>query len=129
MRSLLTSFFVFCFCANSLAVPVALSVQNEIDLLMAQLQTSGCEFSRNGSWYTGIDAKRHLLQKLNYLKNESTVKSTEQFIDLTASASSVSGKPYMVRCGGAGLVESQKWFLSQLKNIRAFTQPAASSPK
>ena len=115
--------------SHALTAPISTPVRAEIDELMSVLQDSGCEFNRNGSWYTGADAKKHLLQKLDYLKDKVTVKNTEQFIDMAASASSMSGKPYLVRCAGAAPVESQKWLLLQLKAIRARAASDPSSPK
>ncbi|MDR5753038.1 MULTISPECIES: DUF5329 family protein [unclassified Caballeronia] len=56
-------------------------------------------FNRNGTWYSGMEAKAHLLAKLHYLENRTTLTSTEQFIELAARKSSVSGKPYLVQCG------------------------------
>lgn len=89
---------------------------------MAKLQASGCEFSRNGSWYSGSEARDHLLRKLEYLEGKGTIQSAEQFIELAASRSSSSGKAYQVQCGGQPAVESKVWLTEQLAAIRV---PAA----
>src|SRR5689334_3753235 len=73
-------------------------VRAEIDTLLSRLEQSGCEFYRNGSWYAATEAKTHLQRKL---KAAGAAGSTEQFIDALASKSSMSGKPYLVRCGDA----------------------------
>jgi hypothetical protein len=31
---------------------------------MSRLEVAGCEFNRNGKWYSGANAKFHLLRKL-----------------------------------------------------------------
>ena len=36
---------------------------------MSRLEASGCEFNRNGSWYTPTEAKSHLLRELKYLED------------------------------------------------------------
>lgn len=101
------------------AAPLPAPARTEVDALLARLQASGCQFNRNGSWYSGADAKSHLLRKLEYLEKKDLVKSAEQFIELGASASSSSGKPYLVRCGTAAPVESKAWLGAELKAIRA----------
>src|SRR5574343_1047737 len=101
------------------AVPTAAPVRAEIDLLLSKLQASGCEFNRNGSWYSGAEAKVHLLRKLEYIEGKSAVQSTEQFIELAAAKSSSSGRPYQVKCGAESPVESQVWLAKQLVVIRA----------
>ena len=118
LRTLFTLLSSLSLLSSAMAASLEPSVQGEIDKLIWRLHASGCEFNRNGSWYTGEDAAKHLLTKLEYLKGKTTVKSTEQFIELAASNSSVSGKPYLVRCAGAAPVESQTWLLRQLKVIR-----------
>ena len=90
----------------------------EVDGLLARLQSSACEFNRNGSWHSAAEAKTHLLRKLGYLEDKNLVKTTEQFIELGASKSSASGKPYLVRCPNAAAVPSGDWLLQQLKALR-----------
>ncbi len=90
----------------------------ETETLLQALQESGCQFNRNGSWYSGSEAKAHLLKKLEYLEGKGMVKSTEDFINLGASTSSASGKAYLVRCGQAPAVESKAWLLNQLAALR-----------
>lgn len=111
------------------AAPVAPPVRAEIDALLSTFQTSGCEFNRNGSWHTASEAKAHLLRKLEYLEGNNAVQSTEQFIELGASTSSLSGQPYLVKCGNTAPVESKKWLSTQLKAIRSSGRAAASNPK
>jgi len=103
----------------SLAAPTPAPVRAEIDVLLARLQRSGCQFSRNGTWHDGPKAKEHLLNKLKYIERKGTVQSTEQFIELAGSASSSSGKAYEVKCGGAAPVQSQKWLTDELAKLRS----------
>lgn len=101
------------------AAPTSEPVRAEIDSLLSKLQSSGCEFNRNGSWYSGAEAKDHLLRKLEFIERKSTVQSTEQFIELAAAKSSSSGKPYQVKCGAEAAVDSQLWLSKQLAVLRA----------
>ncbi len=120
---LLTLYFTH----SSSAAPLAAPARAEIDALMVKLQESRCEFSRNGLWYTAAEAKSHLLRKLEYLEGRGEVQSTEQFIDLAASKSSLSGQPYRVKCGAAESLESGAWLYGELKRVRAPARAAATS--
>ncbi|MDR2240437.1 MAG: DUF5329 domain-containing protein [Zoogloeaceae bacterium] len=115
----LTAAFIFWWCMAAGAAPAAAPVRAEIDALLNKLQTSGCQFNRNGAWHSGSEARDHLLGKLEYIERKGTVGSAEQFIELAASRSSFSGKAYQVKCGDAAPVESRQWLSEQLKIIRS----------
>jgi Family of unknown function (DUF5329) len=100
------------------AAPAPPPVRAEIETMLKALRNSGCQFNRNGSWYTGAEAQSHLSKKFEYLEGKSLVNSAEDFISLGASTSSSSGKPYLVRCGSSQPVESKVWLQEQLKTIR-----------
>jgi hypothetical protein len=105
--------------ATGNAAPLSPVAKAEIDGLMQRLEASGCEFNRNCTWHTAAEAKSHLLTKLKNLEDRGSVQTTEQFIELAASSSSMSGQPYLVRCGGGASVQSRPWLLSQLQVMRA----------
>ncbi len=109
------------------AAPLSPAARAEIDALMSKLEASGCEFNRNGNWYSGTEAKSHLLRKLKYLEDKGMVQSTEQFIELAASASSMTGQPYLVRCGNGIPIQSGTWLLSQVRAMRS-AAPAMRAP-
>lgn len=109
------------------AAPLPAPARAEVDALLTRLQTSGCEFNRNGSWYAGAEAKAHLLKKLDYLEGKDMVSTAEQFIERGATASSMSGKPYLVRCAGKAPVEGAVWLRAELQRVRVGR--AASSPR
>lgn len=118
MKRLLFVLTLALWCSLSAAATPA-PIRAEIDTLLARLQASGCQFNRNGSWYTGAKAKDHLIRKLEYFEKEAAIQSTEQFIELAASKSSSSGKSYQVKCGSNAPVESQVWLTVELATIRA----------
>jgi Family of unknown function (DUF5329) len=91
----------------------------EIEAMLTALKSSGCQFNRNGTWHSGAEAQAHLTKKLTYLVDKNLINSAEEFIALGASTSSVSGKPYQVRCGAAPALDSKLWLLDQLKALRA----------
>lgn len=112
---------------DAAAAPLPPAARAEVDALLARLQASGCEFNRNGRWHAGAEAKAHLLKKLEALEGKGLVATAEQFIERGATSSSMSGKPYLVRCGGQAPVESAQWWKAALLQMRAVR--AASAPR
>jgi Family of unknown function (DUF5329) len=104
--------------AAPLAAPMPAPARADVEAILKALQSSGCQFNRNGSWYTGSEAQAHLTKKLDYLESKDLVKSAEDFITIGASTSSLSGKPYLVRCMNGPAIESQTWLQDKLKAIR-----------
>jgi len=127
VRRLLLSLLTCCAAFAANAAPLSPAARAEIDGLLVRLVASGCEFNRNGSWYSAEEAKSHISQKLKYLEDRGMVQTTEQFIERAASASSVSGRPYLVRCGDGAPVQSGEWLRLELKKLRSVTR-AKSSP-
>jgi hypothetical protein len=95
--------------------PVAIK---EITLLLERIEVSNCAFMRNGSWYTPAEARKHLQRKLDYMVERKMLGSAEQFITDTASASSLTGRTYMVRCGSGEPMQSAAWLNGELRRIR-----------
>ena len=98
------------------------STKAEVEQLLTRLASSGCRFQRNGSWHNAAEARVHLQRKYRYLLGRQLVGTTEDFISLAATQSSMSGKPYQVKCGNAQ-VTSDQWMSDQLKQVRANATP------
>jgi Family of unknown function (DUF5329) len=109
--------------AITIAMPVRAApspqAQREIDALIAGLGASGCAFERNGRWYDAKTAQAHLQKKYDYLRKRDMADTAELFIERGASVSSISGKPYRVRCPGRAAEPSAQWFRQQLQALRA----------
>lgn len=95
----------------------------EIDHLLGHLERSGCDFARNGRWYPARDARAHLERKYRYLLDKGLVATAEDFIARAGSESSMSGKPYQVRCGAAAPVPSGEWLAGELRRYRDARAP------
>jgi hypothetical protein len=101
--------------------------RREIEHLLDYVAQPGCQFNRNGSWYQGAEARDHLRQKYEYLDKRKMVPDAESFIQRAASESSMSGKPYQVRCGAGAPTPSGPWLREELKRYRAVNQAKSSS--
>jgi len=99
------------------AAPLA-TAQTEINYLLGFIESSGCEFYRNGSWYDSKQAQAHLRHKYQMLAAGDQINTAEDFIEKAATKSSLSGRAYHVRCGGE-VVTSSQWLRDVLARYRA----------
>jgi hypothetical protein len=95
-------------------------VQIEVNFLLGYVDGSSCAFFRNGSWHDSHAAQAHLRTKYKYLVARNLVHTTEDFIEMAATESSISGQPYLVKCNGTGTVTSSQWLHEELGRFRAF---------
>lgn len=104
----------------------ASGVNEEITQLLDYVERSGCALYRNGSWYSASDARAHLERKYRDLLDKGGAGTTEDFIDRAAMASSLSGKPYQVKCEGREQVSSAEWLTVEMLRLRGVS--AATTP-
>jgi hypothetical protein len=103
--------------------PLALAdMQGEIQHLLQFIESSGCEFERNGTVYDSKEARSHIERKYDYI--QSRVDNTENFIKYAASRSSMSGKKYQVTCNSQKQT-SAEWLHDELSRYR--TSPTAAA--
>lgn len=110
---------VFLLVSSSL---VLADMQDEIQHLLRYIESSGCEFERNGTVYDSKEARSHIERKYDYI--ESRVGNTEDFIKYAATMSSMSGKKYQVTCNGKEQT-SAEWLHDELSRYR--TSPTAAA--
>jgi len=90
--------------------------QQEIDYLLNYVENTDCIYDRNGSRHTGLEAVDHIRTKYDYFRDD--IESAEDFIRLSASKSTFSGRYYQVICPGVEAERSQDWLLRALKAYR-----------
>jgi hypothetical protein len=90
-------------------------VQAEIDHLLDFVRNSKCVFIRNGLAYDSREAEIHIKRKYKHFRHDIT--SAEDFIDLTATRSTLSGQVYTIRCGDLE-IPSSTWLLTELDAFR-----------
>lgn len=119
MKHIITALLLSATCTFALAAPPAPSATDEIEHLIGHLKNSGCQFQRNGSWYDSAKAAEHLRGKYDYLLRKGWVVTAEDFINRAATESSMSHKPYQVRCAGKDAEASAPWLKAELKRYRS----------
>ena len=105
-------------CLLAFAVPsfaTQTQAETEIKHLLDFIEGSGCTFIRNGSEHPAPEARSHMEMKYDYGKGRIT--KAEQFIAYVASKSSLTGRPYRVRCEGREQPTSE-WLSAELERYR-----------
>jgi hypothetical protein len=69
---------------------------SKINTLILTIEDSGCHFIRNGKTYTPSESVAHIRKKYDHFRDD--IDSIDNFIELSASKSLISGKPYYVMC-------------------------------
>ena len=88
----------------------------EVQHLLDYLKNSGCQMERNGSQHDIEEAMSHIVKKYEYYKDE--IKTTEDFIERSASRSSLSGRAYKVLCPGEKARPTADWLKEELGRYR-----------
>lgn len=89
----------------------------EVEHLIAYLENSNCNMVRNGKTHSGEGGGKHVRRKYEYFRDD--ISSTEAFIELSATKSTMSGKPYEVHCPGEPPRDSADWMLEELDVYRS----------
>lgn len=95
---------------------VAESQRREVLHLLEFVVSTDCIFERNGRKHTGEEAYKHIKRKYDHFKSK--ISSTEEFIEYSATKSTVSGKEYFVYCENYAPVTSKDWLLEELGKYR-----------
>jgi hypothetical protein len=88
---------------------------------------NGDQLYRNGSWYDSKRAQAHLRGKYEMLAAADRINTAEDFIEKAATKSSLSGRPYQVKCRGSEAVTSNQWLRDVLARYR--TSGAHNAPR
>lgn len=103
------------------------AAKGEIEHLLGYIEHAGCQFYRNGTWYSDTKAARdHVQKKYEYFAKKGKVNSAEDFIQWAASKSEMSGNPYMVRYGNGAPIPLARWLTDELARYR---KSITSSPR
>lgn len=105
-----------CLAATQLSADVPPGQKQEVEHLISYLETSSCLMIRNGGSHEGAEAAKHVRRKYNYFRDD--ISSTEEFIELSATKSTMSSKPYEVHCPGEPPMNSADWLLAELEVYR-----------
>ena len=86
-----------------------------IEYLLDSVAASDLQFMRNGKAHTGAKAAEHMRRKYEHFNDR--IQSADDFIDLAATKSTISGKQYTVRTAD-GEMATADWLRSILTDYR-----------
>jgi hypothetical protein len=95
--------------------------QAEVEHLLSAVASSGCEFYRNGEWFDSQKASAHLRDKYAALVALGRFETATDFIEKAATKSSLSGRPYFIRCAGGKPIPTDQWLREALERYRRCT--------
>ena len=85
--------------------------------LISHVSGSGLTFIRNSGSYTSAEASEHMNKKYRHFRAD--IKTAEDFIELCASRSLLTGKPYLVINEQGERVRTSEWLEAELAEYRA----------
>jgi hypothetical protein len=88
----------------------------EVAHLLNFVRNTNCIIERNGTKYDGEEAYSHIMNKYEYFRDD--IKSTEDFIEYSATKSTMSGDVYLVHCVGQAPKRTSDWLLQELSRLR-----------
>jgi ATP-dependent DNA helicase Rep len=95
---------------------VPASQRPEVEHLIGYLEHSGCAMVRNGSRHSPGEGASHVRRKYDHFRDR--IDSTEAFIELAATRSTLSGREYEVHCPDRPPVSSREWLTRELERFR-----------
>ncbi|NOQ90355.1 MAG: hypothetical protein GQ549_05360 [Gammaproteobacteria bacterium] len=116
MLHLLNLFALCVFSINMAVADVPAEQVEEVNHLLTFVKNSGCVIDRNGSVHPAEEGVSHIEMKYDYFRDD--IGSTEEFIELSATRSTMSGDYYTVKCTGKETIKTQDWLLAELKRYR-----------
>lgn len=90
--------------------------RKEVEHLVNFIRSTDCQLERNDTFYTGEEAIVHILRKYDHYRDD--IKSTEDFIHLSANKSLISGKSYIAHCKQLEPIRASEWLLTELSRYR-----------
>lgn len=92
------------------------NVDETIRYLLDFVSRSDCTFIRNGVPHTGREAADHFRSKYEHFESE--IKTPEDFIQMSATKSMITGKPYLVKTTDGTVISCAEWLGKVLADYR-----------
>ena len=110
-------FIIYLFVLNTANADVPASQVREVNHLLAYVKNSGCVINRNGTDHPAEKGIEHIEMKYDYFRDD--IDDTEEFIEYSATKSTMSGDYYTVTCPGENTIRTLDWLLTELKSFRS----------
>lgn len=112
--------------ATVAAADDAANLEAEVEYLLARVADSGYIFIRNGNDHDSVDAAKHMRRKYEHFRDKGKIGDIDEFIELSATKSMLTGKMYMVRMSDGSEIPTANWLHDEIDAYRertGVTQP------
>ena len=113
---LLAALLLIMMAPRTMAARQAEDLDATVQYLITYVKESEVTFERNFSSYNGTDAAAHINKKYQHFKDE--IDTPEEFIELCATASLMTRKPYLVTTKQGKQQPSREWLNTELAVYR-----------
>lgn len=113
---LLAALLLIMIAPRAMAARQAEDLDATVQYLITYVKESDVTFERNFSSYNGTDAAAHINKKYQHFKDE--IDTPEKFIELCATASLMTHKPYLVTTKQGKQQPSSEWLNTELAVYR-----------
>jgi hypothetical protein len=120
---LLAAMLLIMIAPRAMAARQAEDLDATVQYLISYVKESDVTFERNFSSYNGTDAAAHINKKYQHFKDE--IDTPEEFIELCATASLMTHKPYLVTTKQGKQQPSSEWLNTELAIYRLRNQYTA----
>lgn len=100
----------------SLAAMQAEDLDTTVQYLITYVKESDVTFERNSGRYTAREAAEHINNKYQHFRDD--IDTPEKFIELCATGSLVTGKPYFIITSQGEQLPSSEWLNAELSIYR-----------
>ena len=100
----------------SLAASQPADLDTTVQHLITYVKESDVTFERNSGRYTASEAAEHINNKYRHFKDD--IDTPEKFIELCATGSLVTGKPYFIITRQGEQLPSSEWLNTELSVYR-----------
>ena len=90
------------------------SLDDTVQHLIRHVSESGLIFIRNAEVHTAVEAAEHMSKKYRHFRRD--IETAEDFIELCASRSLLSGQPYLVINKEGKQIKTSEWLRAELAN-------------
>ena len=117
---LLVTVFMAAITPRAMADQQPADLEATVQYLITYIEGSDVTFQRNFSRYKGSEAAQHISKKYRHFKDD--IDTPEKFIELCATGSLMTGKPYMIVTNQGEQLPSSEWLNAALADFRLRNQ-------
>ena len=113
---LLATILLIVIAPRSMAGQQIEDIDATVQYLITYVKESDVTFKRNATHYSGSEAAQHIHKKYQHFKDD--IDTLEKFIELCATGSLMTGKPYFIITTQGEQLPSSEWLHTELAVYR-----------